>query len=203
MCVCRHYSRTISLSRILNQSKYQTVFFQSNHFYSTRMFVGNNVRSLQAVHSDRIITLEIVVTLWWTNILPWKITMFHGKIHYKWPFSIAFCMFTRPGISEFKVVLGCPWCMENPAVALESESMYQNIGAWSAWIFHGNYADNKTMLLECMDSMFLGMDHGFHVYPAAAPDRPSWPSPCFAGVTWHPAADAKNRIGHDQRPTVK
>ena len=22
--------------------------------------------------------------LWWTNILPWKITMFNGKIHYKW-----------------------------------------------------------------------------------------------------------------------
>ena len=34
-------------------------------------------------------------TLWWTNILPWKITIFNGKIHYKWPFSIAFCMFTR------------------------------------------------------------------------------------------------------------
>ena len=29
------------------------------------------------------------VTLWWTNILPWKITIFNGKIHYKWPFSIA------------------------------------------------------------------------------------------------------------------
>ena len=26
---------------------------------------------------------------------PWKITFFNGKIHYKWPFSIAFCMFTR------------------------------------------------------------------------------------------------------------
>ena len=24
-----------------------------------------------------------------------KITIFNGKIHYKWPFSIAFCMFTR------------------------------------------------------------------------------------------------------------
>ena len=28
-------------------------------------------------------------TLWWTNILPWKITMFNGKIHYKWPCSTA------------------------------------------------------------------------------------------------------------------
>ena len=25
----------------------------------------------------------------------WKITIFNGKIHYKWPFSIAICMFTR------------------------------------------------------------------------------------------------------------
>ena len=25
----------------------------------------------------------------------WKITMFKGKIHYKWPFSIVFCMFNR------------------------------------------------------------------------------------------------------------
>ena len=24
----------------------------------------------------------IGLTLWWTNILPWKITMFNGKIHY-------------------------------------------------------------------------------------------------------------------------
>ena len=35
-------------------------------------------------------------------ILPWKITMFNGKIHYKWQFSIAFCRFTRGYlVSEF------------------------------------------------------------------------------------------------------
>ena len=26
---------------------------------------------------------------WWTNILPWEITILYGKIHYKWPFSIV------------------------------------------------------------------------------------------------------------------
>ena len=26
--------------------------------------------------------LHTEVTLWWTNILPWKITIFNGKIHY-------------------------------------------------------------------------------------------------------------------------
>ena len=34
-------------------------------------------------------------TLWWTNILPWKITIFNGKIHYKWPFSIAMLVHQR------------------------------------------------------------------------------------------------------------
>ena len=24
----------------------------------------------------------MIYTLWWTNILPWKITIFNGKIHY-------------------------------------------------------------------------------------------------------------------------
>ena len=31
----------------------------------------------------------------WTNILPWKITIFNGKIHYKWPFSIAMLVHQR------------------------------------------------------------------------------------------------------------
>jgi plasmid maintenance system killer protein len=43
---------------------------------------------------------------WWCDIISYdyplvnyrnygKITIFNGKTHYKWPFSIAFCMFTR------------------------------------------------------------------------------------------------------------
>ena len=31
------------------------------------------------------------LTLWWTNKKLWKITIFNGKIHYKWPFSMAKC----------------------------------------------------------------------------------------------------------------
>ena len=34
-------------------------------------------------------------TLWWTNILLWKITIFNGKIHYKWSFSIAMLVHQR------------------------------------------------------------------------------------------------------------
>ena len=39
--------------------------------------------------------LHWIYTLWWTNILPWKITIFYGKIHYKWPFSIAMLVHQR------------------------------------------------------------------------------------------------------------
>ena len=42
-------------------------------------------------------------TLWWTNILPWKITIFNGKILYKWPFSIAMSAITR-GYSKSEVL---------------------------------------------------------------------------------------------------
>ena len=34
-------------------------------------------------------------TLWWTNILPWKITIFHGKIHYFYGHFQLLCWFTR------------------------------------------------------------------------------------------------------------
>jgi len=30
-----------------------------------------------------------------TNIANWKITIFNGKIHYKWPFSIAMLNYQR------------------------------------------------------------------------------------------------------------
>ena len=34
-------------------------------------------------------------TLWWTYKKQWKITIFNGKIHYKWPFSIAMLVHQR------------------------------------------------------------------------------------------------------------
>ena len=36
-----------------------------------------------------------IYTLWWTNILPWKITIVNRKIHYIWPFSIAMLVCQR------------------------------------------------------------------------------------------------------------
>ena len=39
-------------------------------------------------------------TLWKTNSLLWKITIFNGKIHYKWPFSIAMLVCLPEGIYD-------------------------------------------------------------------------------------------------------
>ena len=39
--------------------------------------------------------LLLGVTLWWTNILPWKITIFNGKIHYFYGHFQLLCWFTR------------------------------------------------------------------------------------------------------------
>ena len=36
-----------------------------------------------------------VSTLWWTNIAMERSTIFNGKIHYKWPFSIAMLVHQR------------------------------------------------------------------------------------------------------------
>jgi hypothetical protein len=45
-------------------------------------------------------------TLWLTNII-WKITIFHGKIRYKWPFSIAMLNYQRVihlgGLNSFEL----------------------------------------------------------------------------------------------------
>ena len=46
-----------------------------------------------------------VPTLWWTNILPWKIIIFNGKIHYKWPFSIAMLVHQRVALT----FMGVSW----------------------------------------------------------------------------------------------
>ena len=46
----------------------------------------------------------LMATLWWTNILPWTITIFNGNIHHKWPVSIAMLVhqwLVRMGPTEF------------------------------------------------------------------------------------------------------
>ena len=56
------------------------------------------------------LTYIYIYTLWWTNILPWKITIFNGKIqkiHYKWPFSIAMLVHQRVYIYIY--IYECLW----------------------------------------------------------------------------------------------
>ena len=55
------------------------------------------------VHQKQIIkgivagygSMKNMVPLWWTNIAMERSTIFNGKIHYKWPFSIAMLVHQR------------------------------------------------------------------------------------------------------------
>ena len=42
------------------------------------------------------------ITLWWTYKKLWNITIFNGKIHYKWPFSIAMLVHQRVNMVEIR-----------------------------------------------------------------------------------------------------
>ena len=53
--------------------------------YESRIFLGVEMGELKNTPEDRLrpwIWMNMVGTLWWTNILLWKITIFNGKIHY-------------------------------------------------------------------------------------------------------------------------
>ena len=45
----------------------------------------------------------ITITLWWTNIAMERSTIFNGKIHYKWPFSIAMLVHQRVCPNRWKM----------------------------------------------------------------------------------------------------
>ena len=45
-------------------------------------------------------------TLWWTNIAMERPTIFNGKIHYKWPFSIAMLVHQRVQVCFYVTAFG-------------------------------------------------------------------------------------------------
>ena len=54
------------------------IIYKLGHFNS---YVTNYQRVCYIMLCIAMLCLHMF-TLWWTNILPWKITMFNGKIHY-------------------------------------------------------------------------------------------------------------------------
>ena len=69
--------------------------------------------------------IDIPVTLWWTYKKQWKITIFNGKIHYKWSFSIAMLVHQRVQILFICIYITkditCSTCISR---ILESGVMY-------------------------------------------------------------------------------
>ena len=84
---------------------------------------------------------------WVYNYLNKSPTMFHGKINYKWQFSIAFCMFTRPGnwcvgpgwgpfrndspLGSQPTFWGCVWWHDQRKSALKTSGFYGK-----KWAYH-------------------------------------------------------------------
>ena len=74
-------------------------------------------------------------TLWWTNSLQWTITLFNGKIHYKWPFSIAMLVHQRvdlgalPFAKRNDLRLGDPVLDQESLVELREKNM--RISRWN------------------------------------------------------------------------
>ena len=60
---------------------------------------GSSCSAVEGVGPGDLLRL---VTLWSTYKKLWKITMFHGKINYKWPCSIAMLVYQR----VFNIVMG-------------------------------------------------------------------------------------------------
>ena len=83
------------------------------------------------VHPTKNIAIDqypsMVYTLWWTNILLWKITIFNGKIHYKWPCSIAMLVHQRVnGLSWHRIIL-----QVDPTAIPRATPQALLSGAWS------------------------------------------------------------------------
>ena len=88
--------------------------FSVEHFLHHKVFNGGYSKSLKSttyvymyiINISYIINYRSAYTLWWTNILPWKITMFNGKTTYFYGhFQIAMLVHQRVcGISYDKYV---------------------------------------------------------------------------------------------------
>ena len=87
-------------------------------------------------------------TLWWTNIAMERSTIFHGKIHYKWPFSIATLNYQRvTGMPFFAKKTQRPnfllirekWVPKLPIVGSHKKTIYKTTNGAIAGRLHSKH----------------------------------------------------------------
>ena len=113
-------------------------------------------------------------TLWWTNIAMERSTIFNGKIHYKWPFSIAMLVHQRvstlstiPGSSSGNVFSKAPgqrlakrWYVQfRPIVPVD----LQPPSTWA--VSHGSAQLHPRVKPWCFTSGFVGRKSSDLVLP--------------------------------------
>ena len=86
------------------------------------------------------------ITLWWTNIAM-EITIFNGKIHYKWPFSIAMLVHQMVNMFNKHRRVYPSWC------SLKHSVMLSNIKRAHAHRVSGmTFLGSSPIFLGCWDS---------------------------------------------------
>ena len=86
------------INKMLKKTTNQPTIVCHSHSYTITIDSYIPLLYIIVIYHNRVVFSTIVINHSYIPWLySWKITIFHGKIHYKWPFSIAFCLFTRPG----------------------------------------------------------------------------------------------------------
>ena len=104
-------------------------------------------------------SIQSIYPAWWTNILLWNITIFNGKIHYKWPFSIAMLVHQRV-IGFFPIAMfdyrrvhevaywhndaPCKFMERHSAWSHENSAAHYNMPFPNCVIFWGNSGPTAT-----------------------------------------------------------
>ena len=106
--------------------------------------------------------------------------MFNGNIHYKWPFSIAFCMFTRPGSHWLMGIMtinqwsyGYPWLayfQTKPEIISSGSLAFQNTSPVAGIQCTRKVQGIMGILLECewdimrLTTVMYIYNHDIYIY---------------------------------------
>ena len=101
-----------------------------------------------------------VYPAWWTNILPWKITILHGKIHYKSPFLMGKSTISI-AIFQFAFCKRSPGRVYHPIPASPKEG--KSSPGLATQIFHGKLS-GEWKLAECLVGKNPPKWQFFHIF---------------------------------------
>ena len=124
-------------------------------------------------------SLQLIIcrcTLWWTNIAMERSTIFNGKIHYKWPFSIAMLVHQRvtpkigKGVTHLVILAMCTLCIGTKASNVGVNQCRNLIQSHTLqpWLWVKKGCPTRILLdpeydqSVCSSAVFFGFDCWIH-----------------------------------------